>query len=107
MDGRDLHGLIDQVKAGRLSRRGFVRRMMAVGLSAPIATQLLALGGVAMAEGRPIYKPTKRGGGGLLKVLWWQARPCSIRTSRPGPRTRTARACSTSRSPAGTRMATC
>ena len=30
MGGRDLRGLIDQVKAGRLTRRGFVRRMMAV-----------------------------------------------------------------------------
>jgi peptide/nickel transport system substrate-binding protein len=25
-----------------------------------------------MAQSRPTYKPTKRGGGGLLKVLWWQ-----------------------------------
>jgi peptide/nickel transport system substrate-binding protein len=37
-----------------------------------MATQLLAVSGVAMAQSRPIYKPTKRGGGGLLKVLWWQ-----------------------------------
>ena len=73
MNERDLRGLIDQVKAGRLSRRGFVRRMAAVGLTAPLATQLLAYAGVAMAQSKaPIYKPTKRGGGGLLKVLWWQ-----------------------------------
>jgi len=72
MDGRNLRGLIDRVKTGRLTRRGFVRRMMAVGLTAPMATQLLAYAGVAMAQGRPVYKPTKRGGGGLLKVLWWQ-----------------------------------
>ena len=55
-----------------MSRRAFVRRMTAVGLTAPMATQLLALSGVAMAQSRPTYKPTKRGGGGLLKVLWWQ-----------------------------------
>jgi peptide/nickel transport system substrate-binding protein len=72
MDERDLHGLIDRVKAGALSRRGFVRRLVAVGLTAPLANQLLAFSGVAMAETRPVYKPTKRGGGGLLKVLWWQ-----------------------------------
>jgi peptide/nickel transport system substrate-binding protein len=72
MDERDLRGLFDQVKAGGLSRRAFVRRMMAVGLTAPMATQLLAFSGVAMAQSRPTYKPTKRGGGGLLKVLWWQ-----------------------------------
>jgi len=74
MDERDLRGLIDRVKTGRLSRRGFVKRLAVVGLTAPMATQLLAISGVAMAQPkRPIYKPTKRGGGGLLKVLWWQA----------------------------------
>jgi peptide/nickel transport system substrate-binding protein len=74
MNERHLRGLIDRVKGGRLSRRAFMRRMAAVGLTAPMASQLLALGGVAMAQSKqPIYKPTKRGGGGALKVLWWQA----------------------------------
>jgi peptide/nickel transport system substrate-binding protein len=72
MNERELRGLIDQVKSGGLSRRIFVRRMMAVGLTAPMATQLLAYAGVAMAQPKSMYKPTKRGGGGLLKVLWWQ-----------------------------------
>ena len=72
MNERGLRSLVDKVKAGRLSRRGFIRRLAAAGLTAPMATQLLALSGVAMAQSRPIYKPTKRGGGGLLKVMWWQ-----------------------------------
>src|SRR6266478_6039036 len=72
MNERDLRGLIGQVKAGGMSRRAFVRRMTAVGFTAPMATQLLAYSGVAMAQSKPTYKPTKRGGGGLLKVLWWQ-----------------------------------
>jgi peptide/nickel transport system substrate-binding protein len=73
MDERVLRGLLDQVKAGGMSRRAFVRRMATVGFTAPMATQLLAYSGVAMAQSKaPIYKPTKRGGGGLLKVLWWQ-----------------------------------
>ena len=72
MNERELRGLIENVKTGRLSRRGFVRRMMAVGLTAPMATQLLAISGVAMAQSPSTYKPTKRGGGGHLKVLWWQ-----------------------------------
>src|SRR6267143_2058947 len=72
MNERELRRLIGDVKKGRLSRRGFVQRMMAVGLAAPMATQLLAFSGVAMAQSRPTYKPTKRGGGGALKVLWWQ-----------------------------------
>ena len=69
MNERELRGLIDQVKTGGLSRRGFVRRMAAVGLAAPMATQLLAYAGVAMAQSPSTYKPTKRGGGGHLKVL--------------------------------------
>ena len=72
MNERELRRLIGDVKKGKLSRRGFVRRMAAVGLVAPLATQLLAYAGVAMAQSRPPYKPTKRGGGGPLKVLWWQ-----------------------------------
>jgi peptide/nickel transport system substrate-binding protein len=72
MQERELRGLIDRVKNGSLSRRSFVRKMAAVGLTAPLATQLLAMGGVAMAQTRAAYKPTKRGGGGTLKVLWWQ-----------------------------------
>ena len=72
MNEHELRGLIDSVKIGRMSRRGFVRRMVAVGLTAPMATQLLAYSGVAMAQAKSTYKPTKRGGGGLLKVLWWQ-----------------------------------
>ena len=73
MNERELRRLIGAVKHGKLTRRGFVRRMAAVGLTAPMATQLLAFSGVAMAQPKaPVYKPTKRGGGGLLKVLWWQ-----------------------------------
>ncbi len=72
MNERELRGLIENVKRGRLSRRGFIGRMAAVGLTAPMATQLLAISGVAMAQSKSMYKPTKRGGGGHLKVLWWQ-----------------------------------
>jgi peptide/nickel transport system substrate-binding protein len=72
MDERELRGLISQVKRGRLSRRDFVRQMVSVGLTAPVAAHLLAYGGVAMAQPANVYKPTKRGGGGPLKVLWWQ-----------------------------------
>ena len=72
MNERDLRGLISKVKAGKMSRRGFVQRMAAVGIAAPFATQLLVHSGVAMAQSKDTYKPTKAGGGGPLKVLWWQ-----------------------------------
>ncbi len=69
----DLRTMIDDVKDGRIDRRAFIRRMAALGLTAPMATQILAMGGVAMAQSPTAYKPTKRGGGGPLKLLWWQA----------------------------------
>jgi peptide/nickel transport system substrate-binding protein len=72
MNQHGIQGLIDQVKKGGLSRRGFAQRMVAVGLTAPMATQILMASGVAMAQSTPVYKPTKRGGGGALKMLWWQ-----------------------------------
>jgi peptide/nickel transport system substrate-binding protein len=73
MKERELRGLIAAVKAGRVSRRAFVRRMIALGLTAPFATQLLAQTGLAQAPSQAEYKPTKAGGGGALKMLFWQA----------------------------------
>ena len=72
MNERDLRGVIEDVRQGRLSRRAFTMKMLALGLTAPLATQMLASSGVAMAATPLPYKPTKRGGGGALKVLWWQ-----------------------------------
>ena len=72
MDEHGLKELITQVKAGRLSRRNFVQMMVGLGLTAPLAAQMLASAGVAQAQTKLMYKPTKRGGGGPLKTLWWQ-----------------------------------
>src|SRR5215208_43948 len=74
MDEKALRGLIEDVKGGTLSRRSFVQRMVALGLTAPLASQMLTWSGVpaAAASEKFVYKPTKRGGGGALKVLWWQ-----------------------------------
>ncbi|HLH87473.1 MAG TPA: peptide ABC transporter substrate-binding protein [Xanthobacteraceae bacterium] len=73
MNEQQLRGLIGRVKAGKMSRRAFVQRMVALGLTAPLAQQMLAHNGIAAAAEPFDYKPTKRGGGGALKVLWWQA----------------------------------
>src|SRR5262245_57855832 len=73
MDEQALRGLIEQVREGGVSRRAFVQRMVALGLTAPLAAQMLAHSGVAKAAAEKFeYKPTKRGGGGALKLLWWQ-----------------------------------
>ena len=73
MKERELRDLIADVKGGRLSRRAFVRQMIAVGLTAPMAGMMLSQSGVAMAAAEIPYKPTKAGGGGVLKLLYWQA----------------------------------
>jgi peptide/nickel transport system substrate-binding protein len=73
MDEHALRALINDVKAGRLSRRAFVQTMVGLGVTAPLVAQMLASAGVASAQTRPENNPTKRGGGGLVKTLWWQA----------------------------------
>ena len=72
MNEKNLRSLIAGVKAHRISRRRFVQILAGVGLSAPMATQLLTFSGVAHAQAKSAYKPAKRGGGGALKLLWWQ-----------------------------------
>ena len=72
MNERHLRDLIAQVKTEKISRRGFVRKMVQLGLTAPLAGQMLAYSGVAAAQTRFEYKPTRRGGGGALKLLFWQ-----------------------------------
>jgi peptide/nickel transport system substrate-binding protein len=72
MQEHELRHMIGQVKAGILSRREFVQAMVALGLTAPLAGQMLASAGVAQAQPKMAYKATKRGGGGALKTLWWQ-----------------------------------
>jgi peptide/nickel transport system substrate-binding protein len=73
MQERELRDLIADVKTGQLSRRAFVQKMIAVGLTAPMASMMLSHSGVAMAATAVPYKPTKAGGGGLLRLLYWQA----------------------------------
>src|SRR6187431_2784459 len=74
MDERELRGWIARVKDGTVSRRQFTRMMVGLGLTAPLAAQMLDRSGVpaASAQTRPAFTPTKRGGGGTLRVLWWQ-----------------------------------
>jgi peptide/nickel transport system substrate-binding protein len=86
--------LAEQYTAGRLSRRQFIVRMAGAGLGIPIIAGVLsACGssnksnsnsaranrtGTAASAGSATaaaatFQPTKRGGGGQLKLLWWEA----------------------------------
>jgi peptide/nickel transport system substrate-binding protein len=66
--------LLDGVRHGAMSRRAFVRAMLALGVTAPLAQQVLAASGIATASAQePAWTPSRRGGGGALRALWWQA----------------------------------
>ena len=74
MDPGELRQIIEQVRIGRLGRRRFIQAMVGLGLTVPMAEQMLAASGVAQAQPRASgFIPTRRGGGGQLRVLWWQA----------------------------------
>lgn len=106
MNEHDIRNLVAEVKDGTLSRRAFIRTMAAVGIAAPVASQILLWNDAAMADATLPYKPTKAGGGGTLKMLLWQAPTLLNPHFALGTRTRSPRASSSSRSPAGTRRAT-
>ena len=70
---QELRTLVVAVREGLVSRRVFVRKMVGLGFTAPFASHLLAHSGVAQPPAVVDYKPTKAGGGGPLKMLFWQA----------------------------------
>ena len=72
MEERQLRQWIERVKDGTITRREFTRMVVGLGLTAPMAAQMLASSGVAQAQPKGAYAPTKRGGGGPVRVLWWQ-----------------------------------
>lgn len=67
-----LRDALRRVHRGALDRRGFVGAAAALGLPAPLALPLLGAGGPARAQAADVYRPTRRGGGGTLKILSWQ-----------------------------------
>ena len=73
MNEQEIRAFVAAVKAGRVSRRAFTRRMVGLGLTAPLASQILAHAGLAQSPAAVEYKPTRAGGGGALRTLFWQA----------------------------------
>jgi hypothetical protein len=62
---RAARGLIAPVKAGKMSPRVFVQKMIQLGLTALLANAMLAHARVALAQTEFEYKPTKHRGGAL------------------------------------------
>jgi peptide/nickel transport system substrate-binding protein len=74
MDEPALGELIEQVKRGALTRRRFVQAMVRLGLTVPMAACMLESAGVAAAQPREsAFVPLRRGGGGDLRILMWDA----------------------------------
>jgi peptide/nickel transport system substrate-binding protein len=74
MDEHAIRELIGDVERGRLSRRRFVQTLVGVGLTAPMAAQILTHAGLAQAQPKPLAPaPTRRGGGGAVRMLYWAA----------------------------------
>ena len=74
MDEQALREMLAQVKHGGLTRRRFVQALAAAGLGGPMAGHLLGAAGVATAQPREAeFTPTRRGGGGTLRILMWDA----------------------------------
>ena len=73
----DEHGLVEalrRVRTGSLSRRELVGGLLGLGLTSPQIAELFRSTGIAHAQPkRTPFTPAKRGGGGELKLLWWQA----------------------------------
>jgi len=72
MTEQELRTLVDRVRRGSLPRRDFVARMLGCGVSLPMTWLMLGQGGAALAQPAAVYKPTKRGGGGNLRMIEWQ-----------------------------------
>ena len=74
MDEQSIRELISEVEAGRLSRRRFTQVLVGLGLTVPMAAHMLGSAGRVHAQPKaPAFTPTRRGGGGPLRTLWWQA----------------------------------
>jgi peptide/nickel transport system substrate-binding protein len=74
IDERELREWLDRLRRGSLGRREFTRGLLALGLTSPLIAGLLRSSGLAHAQPkRGTFTPTRRGGGGDLKMLWWQA----------------------------------
>jgi peptide/nickel transport system substrate-binding protein len=74
MDEHAIRELIEDVKRGKLSRRRFVQTLVGFGVTAPMAAQILAHAGMAQAQPKATgAAPTRRGGGGAVRMLYWAA----------------------------------
>ena len=77
LEEHELRAWVQRVASGRASRRQFIRTMLELGLSGPLIAEMLATYAPAAAQStsgvQQAFTPTRRGGGGKLRLLFWQA----------------------------------
>jgi peptide/nickel transport system substrate-binding protein len=77
LDEQELREWMRRVVHGEASRRHFLRTMLGLGLSGPLIADMLATYTPTTAQGTreapQAFPPPKRGGGGKLRLLSWQA----------------------------------
>jgi len=77
LEEEELREWMGRVASGEASRRHFIRTMLGLGLGGPLIAEMLATYAPAAAQSTPgaqhTFTPTRRGGGGKLRLLWWQA----------------------------------
>ncbi len=68
---------VRRVTTGEANRRDFIRAMLGLGLSGPLIAEMLRTPVSARAQETKVaqrpFTPTRRGGGGRLRLLYWQA----------------------------------
>jgi ABC-type transport system substrate-binding protein len=77
LDEHELRRWVRAVATGKDSRRHFPRTMLGLGLSGPCVAHLLSTEIPAAEAGEhatpSAFTPSRRGGGGRVCLLWWQA----------------------------------
>jgi len=100
IDETALRECLQRVVHGTVDRRALLRWMIGLGLSGPCIAHLLVASTPAQAQTKqPVadFVPTRRGGGGKLRLLWWQAPTILNPTCLLAPRTPTPLVLSTNR----------
>ncbi len=77
LEERVLRTWVRRVATGEANRREFIRALLGLGLSGPLIAEMLATRTSALAQGpsvvHPPFTPSRRGGGGKLRLLYWNA----------------------------------
>ncbi|HSF31550.1 MAG TPA: peptide ABC transporter substrate-binding protein [Candidatus Tectomicrobia bacterium] len=77
LEGHVLRTWLRLVASGEASRRDFIRTMLGLGLSGPLIVEMLTRYAPARAQETKVaqrtFTPSKRGGGGKLRLLYWNA----------------------------------